>query len=61
MLVDDSYSAAVRSRRSTAEVEAEAFEILAEVDDSTKQMYMGFTREEFILDCQYAGSNCHME
>ena len=43
------------------DAEAEALEILAEVDEDTKKLLMGFQMEEFFLDCQYAGSTCHME
>ena len=50
-----------RSRRSVDDAEAEALEILAEVDEDTKKLLMGFQMEEFFLDCQYAGSTCRME
>ena len=46
---------------SSVDVEAEAIEILAEVDETTKMTYMGYQRDDFILDCQYSGSDCNME
>ena len=58
----DGGDSSTRLRRSTAaDVETEAFEILAEVDDTTKMTYMGYQRDDFILDCQYSGSDCNME